>query len=277
MASATEVVDPGKDEAALPVFSQYYIPEKPLSEFVGLFWYWRGHDVPYSKERVLPMGTAELVISLGRGTSGAGIAGPQSKSVIIQRTSQDELLGIHFNPGGAFPFLGFPFGNLHGLSVNLSDLWGEGSTAQLLCLLHEATTVEMKFRVLEKWLMWIACRPLKHHPAVSFAIREFQRDPGLLSSAAVAEKANLSQRRFIQLFRDEVGLTPKLFCRVLRFRNVIGRIQGLRDVDWVDIALSCGYFDQSHFNHDFREFSGLTPTGYLELRTEHPSHVLVRE
>jgi transcriptional regulator GlxA family with amidase domain len=135
----------------------------------------------------------------------------------------------------------------------------------------------MKFRVLEKWMMWIASRPLRHHPAVSFAMSEFQRDPGLLSSAAVAEKVNLSQRRFIQLFRDEVGLTPKLFCRVLRFRNVVRRIQQLRDVDWVDIALSCGYFDQSHFNHDFREFSGLTPTEYLELRTEHPSHVLVRE
>jgi AraC-like DNA-binding protein len=48
-------------------------------------------------------------------------------------------------------------------------------------------------------------------------------------------------------------------------------------VDWVDISLSCGYFDQSHFNHDFREFSGLSPTQYLELRTEHLSHVLVRQ
>jgi AraC-like DNA-binding protein len=277
MESSAEIVDPSECEAALPVFFQHYIPGEPLSEFVGLFWYWRGHHVPHSKERILPMGTAELVINLGRGTSRAGICGPQSKSVIIQRSSHDDLLGIHFNPGGAFPFLGFPFSHLHGLNITLSDLWGEGRAGQLLCLLDEATTVEMKFRVLEKWMLWIACRPLKHHPAVSFAMREFQRDPGLLSSAAVAEKVNLSQRRFIQLFRDEVGLTPKLLCRVLRFRNVIERIQRLRDVDWVDIALSCGYFDQSHFNHDFREFSGLTPTGYLELRTGHPSHVLVRE
>src|SRR5262245_47878027 len=118
MQSASEIVDPGKSEAALPVFFRYYVPGKPLSEFVGVFWYWRGHHVPHSKERILPNGTAELVISLGRGTSGAGIAGPQSRSVIIQRTSQDELLGIHFNPGGAFPFLGFPSGDLHGLGVN---------------------------------------------------------------------------------------------------------------------------------------------------------------
>ena len=48
-------------------------------------------------------------------------------------------------------------------------------------------------------------------------------------------------------------------------------------MDWVDIALSRGYFDQSHFNHDFREFSGLSPTEYLNLRTEHRSHVQVRD
>jgi AraC-like DNA-binding protein len=276
--AAADIVDPRKSEATLPVFFQHYVPGKPLSAFVGLFWYWRGHNVPYSKERILPKGTAELVINLGSGpASGAGISGPQSQSFIIERTAHDELLGIHFNPGGAFPFLGFPFGDLHGINITLSDLWGERRASQLLGLINEARTIEMKFRVLEEWLMLMANRPLKHHPAVSFAMKVFQRDPGLLSSARVAEKINLSQRRFIQLFRDEVGLTPKLFCRVQRFQEVIKTVEKRRDVDWVDIALSCGYFDQSHFNHDFREFSGLSPTQYLELRTEHLSHVLVRQ
>jgi AraC-like DNA-binding protein len=276
MASVANIVDPSN--SASPVFFQHYIPGRPLSEFVGVFWYWRGHDVRYSKERILPMGTAELVIDLGSGqTNGAGISGPQSQSVIIERTAYDELLGIHFNAGGAFPFLGFPVGDLHGLNITLSDLWGERRASQLLWLLHEARTVEMKFQVLEQWLKRIADRPLRHHPAVSFALKEFQQDPGLLSSAAVAEKVNLSQRRFIQLFRDEVGMTPKLFCRIQRFHAVIGMTSKLDTVDWVDVALSHGYFDQSHFIHDFQEFSGLSPTQYLGLRTEHLNHVRVRD
>ena len=277
MKAEADIVDPGNAQATLPVFFRHYIPEEPLSDFVGLFWYWRGHAVPCSKERILPMGTAELVINLGSGrTSEAGICGPQSQSLVIERTAQDELLGIHFNPGGAFPFLGFPFGDLHGLNVTLADLWGERRASQLLCRLHEARTVAMRFQVLEKWLMLVANRPLKHHPAVSFALKEFQRDPGLFSSAVVAERVNLSQRRFIQVFRDEVGLTPKLFCRVRRFQEVIKMVEKRNALDWVDIALSCGYFDQSHFNHDFREFSGLSPTEYLPLRTEHRGHVQVR-
>jgi AraC-like DNA-binding protein len=259
-----------------PVVFQYYVPRSPLSEFVGVFWYWRGHPVPYSQERVLPMGTSEFVINLGAGPAGGVLAGPHSESAIIERTEQDELLGIHFEFGGISPFLGFPLGEMHGLNVTLADVWGEQKTSELMCRLLEAGTVEAKFHTLERWLMTVAKHPLEHHPAVAFAMKEFQHDPGLLSSAAMADRVGFSQRRFIQLFRDEVGLTPKLFCRVQRFQGVIQSVQKCETVDWVDVALSRGYFDQSHFNHDFREFSGLNPTEYLSLRTEHLNHVRVR-
>jgi AraC-like DNA-binding protein len=274
----TTTFDRDKPEIMPPVHFQYYVPKKPLSEFAGLFWYWRGHALPYSKERILPMGTVDLVIHLGSGRSfKAGISGPQSRPFIIERAVQDELLGIHFNLGGAFPFLGFPCGELHNLNLTLAELWGERKAAELLSLLFHASTVEMKFQILEKWLIRAATRPLKHHPAVSFALKEFQRDPAMLKCGEMAERVGISQRRFIQIFRDEVGLTPKLFCRVHRFLAVIKAI-GTRDtVDWLDLALDCGYFDQSHFIHDFQEFSSLTPREYLGLRTEHLRHVLVRE
>ena len=264
--------------AAGPVAFQYHVPRGRLAGFVDVFWYWRGHNVEYSKERILPMATSELVIQLGTArTNGAGISGPHSESLIIERSAQDELLGIHFNYGGASPFIGFPLRELHGRGITLADLWGERRASELISRLHEAEAVEMKFQVLEQWLLTIATQPIEHHPAVAFAIREFERDSTLASSAAMAESVGFSQRRFIQLFRDEVGVTPKLFCRVQRFQGVIASLAMRTNVDWVDVALSCGYFDQSHFNHDFREFSGLSPTEYMTLRTEHLSHVLVRD
>jgi len=274
----TDTFDRDTTEAMSPVFFQYYVPKIPLSEFVRLFWYWRGHSVDFSKERVLPMGTVELVINLGSGRAAdAVICGPQSRSFIIERTSQDELLGIHFNIGGAFPFLVFPCGELHNLNISLADLWGERRAGELLSLLSDAPTAKLKFRVLEKWLIMVATRPLKHRPAVSFAVREFQRDPALLKCGEMADRVGFSQRRFIQIFRDEVGLPPKLFCRVQRFQEVIKAI-GKRDtVDWLDLALACGYFDQAHFIHDFQEFSSMTPREYLGLRTEHLRHVLVQK
>jgi AraC-like DNA-binding protein len=260
--------------AATPIIFRFYTPPAPLSDFVGVFWYWRGHEVDYARQRIMPMGTSELVINLGNGpTAGAGISGPQSESFIIERTVQDELIGIHFKLGGVYPFLDCPLSELHGLNVTLAELWGEGRSSELVSRLREARTIDKKFQVIEHWLMGLARRPLQHHPAVSFGIKEFQSDSGLLSSARMADHVGFSQRHFIQLFREEVGLTPKLFCRVQRFQQVIASVQKLETVDWVDIALSRGYFDQSHFNHEFREFSGLTPGDYLTLRTEHSNHV----
>ena len=89
------------------------------------------------------------------------------------------------------------------------------------------------------------------------------------------DRIGYSQRHFNQLFADEVGLTPKRFLRVRRFQRVIASVAGRESVDWADLALRCGYYDQSHFVHDFRSFSGLTPAAYLSHRTPHLNHLPV--
>jgi methylphosphotriester-DNA--protein-cysteine methyltransferase len=263
-------------EADIPgvVEFSHRLPAKPLSDFVKLFWYWIGHPQPHVRERMLPMGSVELVINLNNPrVTQSGISGPRSESFLIERRATDRLLGVHFEPGGAFPFLGFHYSELHNRYITLADLWGERRAERLLCLLNESRTVESKFRTLERWLMGIANRPFRHHPAVTFAVGRFRTNPASSSSADIAESVGFSQRRFIELFRDEVGMTPKLFCRVERFQHVIHAIGMKPDVDWIDLALDHGYSDQSHFNHDFREFSGLRPTEYLGLRTANYGHV----
>lgn len=95
--------------------------------------------------------------------------------------------------------------------------------------------------------------------------------------AEVTDKIGLSWRRFVQVFSEEVGLSPKLFCRVQRFQRVLQIVRRECDVDWAEIALGCGYFDQAHFIHDFKEFSGINPTTYLAARTEHLNHVPIHE
>jgi hypothetical protein len=144
-------------EVAQPVVFKHYAPRGHLANFVELFWYWKGYDRAFGKERLMPMGSVELVIRLSSSrTSDSGMGGPRSESLIIERTAQDRLLGIHFKPGGAFPFLQFPYGELHNAGVTLDELWGEQRARRLLCLLHEAATVDQQFQLLERWLTWIA-------------------------------------------------------------------------------------------------------------------------
>ena len=131
--------------------------------------------------------------------------------------------------------------------------------------------VNAKFDLLEAVLLE-RMRCFEHHRAVSFALREIKHRH-TQPVARLVEKIGLSSRRFIQLFTNQVGLTPKVFCRVQRFQQVIREIRGEGEVDLADISLSCGYFDQAHFVHDFRAFSGISPTEYLSRRSVHLNHV----
>jgi AraC-like DNA-binding protein len=107
---------------------------------------------------------------------------------------------------------------------------------------------------------------LERHAAVRLAVAQFDRSNGAVPVSEVVGRIGISSRRFVELFRNEVGLSPKVFCRIRRFNEVLRRIEPLADVDWTDAALSCGYFDQAHFNHDFRAFAGMSPSAYLRGR-----------
>jgi AraC-like DNA-binding protein len=271
--------------------SRTYIPPPPLSEFVALFWLYEGFAAPHAKERVLPTGTVELVINLREDPlrvydrpdhsqfhsfRGSLICGAHSQSFVIDTASQAAVMGVHFQPGGAFPFLQVPADELRNTHVALDTLWG-AKAGDLRAQLLEAATPETRFHILEQFLVAQAARPLARHPAVAFALKELQCVPHPHRLADLTEQIGLCHRRFIQVFRAEVGLTPKLFCRVRRFQEVVRRLGRGQQVDWVDVALACGYFDQAHFIHDFRAFSGLNPTAYLTRRGAHLNHVPLRD
>jgi AraC-like DNA-binding protein len=190
-------------------------------------------------------------------------------------------MGVHFKPGSSASFFALPAGELHNQIVSLEEVW-KGRAVELRERLLEASTLEARFLVLERFLLTMV-QPPKRHPAVDFALREFGRTAEDGSAArsptptvgAVIEQIGFSTRHFNQLFRDRVGLTPKLFCRVRRLRQVLYLLAGKEQVDWMDIAFTCGYFDQAHFIHDFRAFANCTPTEYLAQRGFHPCHIVL--
>jgi AraC-like DNA-binding protein len=108
---------------------------------------------------------------------------------------------------------------------------------------------------------------------VGFALRRFVAQPHVTTIGGVTDQIGLSPKRFIQLFRDQTGFTPKVFCRIRRFQRALESIESRGNVEWAQVALDCGYFDQAHFIHDFRAFSGINPSSYLAHRTRHRNHV----
>ena len=83
----------------------------------------------------------------------------------------------------------------------------------------------------------------------------------------VARHVQLSHRRFIELFTERVGTTPKRYSRVRRFQRALGLVNGHGAPAWAQVALDCGYFDQAHLCRDWAEFTGLSPAEFWRLRS----------
>ena len=261
----------------------HHVPRAPLSDFVRLLWYWDGYRQPHAHERILPDGSMNIVFDLSSGAEAQHrpaqqlspkevIAGARSTFMVVDTAAMVTTLGINFKPGGAFPFLRMPASELNEQCIALDDVFGTG-VRNLREWLLESATPEAKFAVAEQWLLSQLAKPLEKHPAVEYATGQFLRDSVTQPLSVVLGRVGYSQRHFNQLFTNEVGLTPKRFLRVRRFQRVITSIAHNRRVDLADLALHCGYYDQSHFAHDFRSFSGLSPVEYLSRRTPHLNHV----
>lgn len=272
---------------------RYYsaCPARPLGDFVERFW--QISDVPpHSKERIVPSGTLELVVNLHedefriyqpaqlercRRFSGAMVSGTYRSSFVIDAQQHASVVGVHFRAGGAFPFLGVATKDLADTHVDLQTLWGNAAV-ELRDRLCEAREPADRFRLLEDALKAHLFRPMDHHYAVPFALDAFMRGGSDSSIRDVSKQVGLSQRRFIQVFEREVGLTPKLFCRLRRFQRAFSELGHAKTPDWGSLVVDCGYFDQSHFIKDFRDFSGLPPTEYLSQQNSRvmENHVPLR-
>ncbi len=187
--------------AAAAVGVRHYVPAAPLSRYVEFLWAFDGFAPGHDRERLLPTGHSELILKLAADESGHGVpllVGPSSTFSHLQTSTPVSVLGVHFRPGGAFPFLGVPAGEVRDLTLSLEALWGTQANELHERILGEAT-LEAKFLALERALLPYARRATPH-PAVSFALSRWSQSP----TEAVVELAGavgLSQRHFIERFQ----------------------------------------------------------------------------
>ncbi|HEX5234947.1 MAG TPA: helix-turn-helix domain-containing protein [Silvibacterium sp.] len=255
----------------------HFVPLLPLSHFVRCFWYCEGAPITHSKERLMPSGESCIIVNLQddpiriydwrnpdkfETLGGAVLSGSRSEPSVIDTMQQERVFGIQFRAAGSFPFFRMPSSEMENREFPLEEVWRTDAVILRERLL-EAKNVAAMFAIAESTLQKQLVRPLELHPAVAFAARRFSANPHTATVASVLGHIGLSHRRFSQIFHSQTGLTPKSFCRVRRFQRVLRHIHAASDLEWAQVALDCGYYDQAHFIHDFQSFSGFTPTAYI--------------
>jgi AraC-like DNA-binding protein len=248
-------------------------PGPPLDIFVENLW--ALHDAPsHSRERVVPNGTFELVVNLAENEirvyrensvaryPGVVVSGAYRRGFVVDTREHASLVGVHFRPGGARPFLGTRADALSDSHVALADLWPVRDASRLREQLCEATTTTSRFRLLEAALRTHLVSANRRR-VVQAALELFSR--GETSVSEAARRVALSHRHFSDVFSAEVGMTPKLFLRIQRFQQAFAKVGCLGQAQ---LALACGYFDQSHLIRDFSNFAGITPAEFARLRND---------
>jgi AraC-like DNA-binding protein len=249
-------------------------PGPPVASYVETLWYYDPDQTSDHKDRVLPNGRLQIVIDLAGGPG--AVSGVRSKSIVIDTAAIRTVMGAVFRPGGARGFFDVSADCFYNQVVPLDLVWGSWVTP-LRDRLREAVTVREKFRMLEAALLQVIQdvreQRLALHPSVQYALGKFRSAPHIRSVTSVTRETGLSRRRFSQLFREQIGITPKLYCRLNRFRQVVRMIAAGGPVNWVDVALAGGYCDQAHLAHEFRDFSGISPGSYLAAERPFLNHV----
>ena len=264
-------------------------PRPPLDGLIDDLYYLEGTS-PYARLTLPASPAALLIVNLGapfRIRAGTDVEAAEygDGCVITTPTRAFEFsyplrtrsVGVHFKPWGAAPFLPMPAAEVCDRPVTTEQAWGRPAVAELRDRLATADEPDAMLTLLEQELM----RRLGETDGlglVRHTSRVIAATSGAVAIGDLREAAGVSSTHLARRFKDLVGVTPKRLARTYRFAATVFAIDPSGPIDWADLAGGAGYFDQAHFTHEFRAFTGLTPTRYVEVRRrflrEHPGHVL---
>ena len=177
-----------------------------------------------------------------------------------------QTVAARFKPGAAARFFQLPLCELNDGRTGLQQLWGRDLAARLGDALWSAPLPDaQRLAILQDFLL-LRLRtgpPLRAPGVAQHAIAAIEGAHGLLRVESLARQLGVSRQHLALQFRQQVGINPKLFARISRFRAVHGALKSLpAHADWAQVALQYGYFDQSHLIHDFHDFARSTPDAW---------------
>jgi AraC-like DNA-binding protein len=249
---------------------------RALADWVLSFWEMRiprlATDVRF---RILPNACVDLVIyvsepSVGEGTG--ALVGPPHRSYVVGSTLRSfivrcagwrHVVGASLRPAGALPLLGVPAAVIGEKVAFLHDIIGNKAD-EIEDRVVSGPTEGARQRladVLDELRRRIAPPDTMAHQAVELVRRAW----GQKRIDSLAGDLNVSARRLERHFLEHVGITPKLFSRLVRFDRAVRDLAARGQTPWSQFALAHGFSDQAHFINEFREFAGVTP---LEFEAE---------
>lgn len=245
-------------------------PSPALKEYIQF--YWLLECTPSAEEavhRIIPSGLPELMVNYGdrlictgddpgTATPSMAFSGQKNTFYDIFQTGNTRIISALFTPAGATYFFQDSFSGLLNNSISLEDIFPQDSDRLYDRLCLAAGTVE-KAAILEAFIMEkITSRYRKDYPLINSVISAIKESRGDITIDAICHMFSINSKFLERRFSDYIGMTPKSFIRIVRFQNVLDRYDKCSG-SLTDLSMDCGYYDQSHFIREIREFTGMSP------------------
>jgi len=257
-----------------------HFPSAPLNTYINTLRYCEGL-APYRQVKALPTPALNLMISFDDvyhcynsedtkpylTCDDSWSIGLWNRHHVIDWPRNMQLLIVDFKPGGAYPFLQVPLSELHNDIVPMEAIWGN-LAAEIREQLCSAPTIQARFSLLKQLLLAGLNEVPDGLSEVQYALSEIEHHHGSLPIKDIADQVSMSHNHLTRQFQRLVGGTPKEVARISRFRYALSNLVITQPIDWSEVACQAHYYDQSHFNNDFKAFTGHTPTDFLRFHRQ---------
>ena len=227
-------------------------PADALKGVVNEYFAWIDQSSVQNRLRELPSGNIPLIINAGSRVReydrhdnkiwterGAFISGLQDSPVLVEGTGPGSGIQVNFTALGARLFFDRPLKEFTNHTVSLDDVCQFAN--RLEAQLFDARDWESKFALLDREILQRLDRAHHPVPAVSWAWQRLSSTAGRAKIRDLVQKIGWSERYFSRQFEEQIGLTPKVLGRILRFHRAVRKLSGLGEVKLVELALDCGY------------------------------------
>lgn len=253
-------------------------PRPDLAHLVKCVWNYEAaaEETTERPERIVPDGNPELVIHYGDpfgeiAPSGERTTQPRAfvMGQITRPLALDAcrgvagVLGVRFHPAGVRRLIGAAMDEFTNGHIAVAD-FAPTQARGLVDEISSAPDAPTRAAIIQRFVADRAGQSLRFQDAAvdRWAARIAQAN-GRIPVAHLADEASLSTRQIERRFRAQVGIAPRDYANIIRFRSVFDLLTTGAKADWAKLAAEAGYFDQSHLNRDFRRFLGCSPTAFV--------------
>ncbi len=249
-----------------------YSVHPALAPFVKCVWSQESDRAIFNagRERILPDSCVELVIHFrdpfqthfADGTSALQpqgfVVGQMKRFLEIEPAGRMGFIAVRFRARGAYLFFQRPLNEVAAGIVDLEDIWKERAR-ELTERIALSGGMTERVQIIQEALLGLLAKNGHYDRTVDQCLQLIDADRGQMNVAQLAAHLGVSNRQLSRRFQHAVGLSPKQYARVSRFLHVISLLSESSPHTLTETAVACGYFDQAHFNHEFREMAGMAP------------------